>query len=618
MQTLSTKILSDIVVYNKYARYLRDKHRRETFEEIVERVQNMHIKKYPMAEYEIRWAFSHVINKEILPSMRSMQFGGLPIERNNSRIYNCAYLPIEHIDAFSETMFLLLGGTGVGYSVQTHHIKQLPDVFGPLKTSRKYIIGDSIEGWSDAVKVLVESYFKKKCSIRFDFGDIRDKGAELITSGGKAPGPIPLKICLTKIEGILQAAIGRRLTALEAHDILCHIADAVLAGGIRRAAMIALFSIDDREMLNCKSGDWWELNPQRGRANNSVVFERSNTTKEQFFNIWERTKLSGCGEPGIFWTNDKDVGGNPCMEISLKPYCFCNLVDVNVSDVTTQEDLNTRCEAASIIATLQAGYTDFHYLRPIWKKTTEEDALIGVGLTGIGGGSIEKLSLKEAATKVVEENRKMADLLGINPASRCTTVKPSGTSSLALGCSSGIHAWHNDYYIRRMRIGKDEGLYQYLAKQLPALVEDDKFRPDTQAVISFPQEAPKKAFYRTESASTLLKRVLKYNTQWVHSGYIKGANQNNVSCTLSLKDKDWPIIGQMLWENREDYNGVAALPYDGGNYPQAPFEDCSKDKFDEMNILLNDIDLTEVNEEKDNTNLVAEPACAGGVCEINI
>ena len=394
MSTLSTKILSDIIVHNKYSRYLRDKKRRESYDEVCNRVRDMHCRKYPHLEDEIKNVFNNFVRtKKVLPSMRSMQFAGLPIERNPSRIYNCAYMPIEHPDAFSETMFLLLSGCGVGYSVQYHHVEGLPVVSKPQGKSRRYVIGDSVEGWADAIKMLVESYFHAKSPVVFDFGDIREKGTELVTSGGKAPGPGPLKVCIDKLEEILRNGSGRKLSPLEVHDMQCHIADAVLAGGIRRAAMISLFSYFDKDMLNCKSGDWWELNPQRGRANNSVVLLRESTTEREFFEVFDRVRASGSGEPGIFWTNDLNVGTNPCAEISLKPYQFCNLVELNISDIRDQADLVNRAGAASYIATLQAGYTNFHYLRPIWQKTTEEDALIGVGLTGIASGAYNKANI---------------------------------------------------------------------------------------------------------------------------------------------------------------------------------------------------------------------------------
>ncbi len=612
----SNKILSDITVFSKYAKYIPTLQRRETWDELVTRNMNMHQRKYPHMVEEIASAYKFVYDKKVLPSMRSLQFGGAPIELAPNRIFNCAYLPVSEVEAFSETMFLLLGGTGVGYSVQRHHVTQLPEVRSPNKRKRRFLVSDNIEGWADAVKVLMESYFKGSMTVDFDYRDIRPKGAMLITSGGKAPGPQPLKDCIHQLTKVMDAAVGRNLTTIEAHDLMCYIADAVLAGGIRRAALIALFSMDDLEMMSCKSGEWYVDNPQRGRANNSAVILRHRATKDDFLKLWERVEASGSGEPGVYFSNDKDWGTNPCCEIGLRPYQFCNLCELNVSDIKSQEDLNERSKAASLIGTLQAGYTNFHYLRDVWKETTERDALIGVGQTGIGSGAILPYDLAEAAEIVKEENARVAKLLDINVAARCTTVKPSGTSSCVLGTSSGIHAWHNDYYIRRQRLGKNEALYQHLAKHHPELVEDEFFNPESQAVVEIPQKAPKGSILRTENALDLLDRVRKFNTEWVQPGHREGQNSHNVSCTISVKDTEWPDVGEWMWKNRNTFNGIAVLPYNGGTYTQAPFEDITEDRFNMLERSLNDIDLTGVIEAEDETDLSGEAACAGGACEI--
>jgi len=615
---LATEILSDITVHMKYARYLPKKKRREAWRELVNRNKRMHWKTYPDLKDEITEAYKLVHNKKVLPSMRSMQFGGKPIEVAPNRIYNCAYAPIDDWRVFSEIMFLLLGGTGVGYSVQQHHVDKLPEIRRPNpKRSRRFLIGDSIEGWADAVKALVRSYFFGGSTIRFDFSDIRPKGARLITSGGKAPGPQPLKECLLKVRGILdERNDGDKLQAIEVHDIVCHIADAVLAGGIRRAALISLFSAGDDEMLSAKTGNWWEKNPQRGRANNSVVLLRHRITKEVFESLWERVKASGAGEPGFYFSNDKDWGTNPCCEIALRPYQFCNLTEVNVSDVETQEELEKRVKAAAFLGTLQAGYTDFHYLRDVWRRTTEKDALIGVSMTGIASGKVLNLDMTQAAKVVKEENERVAKILDIKPAARCTTVKPAGTTSLTLGTSSGIHAWHNDYYIRRIRVGKNEAIYWHLYLNHPDLIEDEFFRPHDTAVISIPQKSPEGAITRHESALQLLKRVAKVAGEWVRPGHRKGQNTHNVSATITIKDAEWPDVGEWMWENRDKYNGLSVLPYSDHTYKQAPFEDCSKETYDVLVESLQEIDLTKVVEEDDNTDLQGELACAGGACEI--
>ncbi len=617
---LSNKILSDITVYMKYAKYIPELSRRETWDELVTRNMNMHIKKYPELTEDIKTTYKLVYEKKVLPSMRSLQFGGKPIEISPNRVYNCAYLPIDSIDGFHEIMFLLLGGTGVGYSVQRHHVAKLPMISKPYeKRTRRFLIGDSIEGWADAIKVLMKSYLgdKRSSRIEFDYSDIRPKGAMLVTSGGKAPGPQPLKECIVKITGVLDSKQETdMLSTTEVHDIVCHIADAVLAGGIRRAALISLFSADDDEMISCKSGDWWETNPQRGRANNSAVLMRHKITKKFFMDLWKRVELSGAGEPGIYFNNDKDWGTNPCCEIALRPYQFCNLCEVNASDIESQEDLNNRVKSAAFIGTLQAGYTDFHYLRDVWKETTEKDALIGVSMTGIGSGTVLGYDMKKAAQIVKRENARLAKVIGINSAARCTTVKPAGTTSLALGTSSGIHAWHNDYYIRRIRVGKNESMYKYLVENHPLLVEDEFFRPHDTAVISIPQKAPEGSILRTESPFQLLERIKKVATEWVAPGHRKGSNTHNVSATVSLKPEEWETAGEWMWDNRKHYNGLSVLPYDGGTYTQAPFEDIDEGTYINKLQHLTDINLENVIETEDNTDLSGELACAGGACEI--
>jgi ribonucleoside-diphosphate reductase alpha chain len=609
-------ILSELTVYMKYSKYVPELKRRETWIELVNRNKEMHQEKFPQLKDEIENAYKLVYDKKVLPSMRSLQFAGRPIELNNSRIFNCSFLPIDDMRAFSEIMFLLLSGCGVGYSVQTHHVDKLPEITIPVKTKR-YLVGDSIEGWADAVRMLCKAYFTGGALPIFDFRDIRPKGAQLITVGGKAPGPEPLKEVLFQLQKIFdRKKNGEKLTSLEAHDMACHIADAVLSGGIRRAALISLFDLDDEDMLTCKFGEWWEQNPQRGRANNSAMILRHKITEEEFFKLWKKIELSNSGEPGIYLSNDKEWGTNPCCEIALRPFQFCNLCEVNVSNVESQEDLNERVRVGAFIGTLQAAYTDFHYLRDIWRKTTEKDALLGVGMTGIGSGAVLNYDLKKAADLAKEENARVAEVIGINKAARVTTVKPSGTSSLVLGTSSGIHAWHNDYYVRTIRVGKNEAIYTHLAINHPELVEDDFFKPTIQAVISVPQSAPEGSIIRTEDVMDMLERVKKFNIEWVKKGHRKGANTNNVSATVSIKEDEWEKVGRWMWENKETFNGLSVLPYFGGSYTQAPFQDCTKEQFDEMVKHLHGVDLSKVIEFDDNTALMDQVACSSGQCEI--
>lgn len=613
---LNQQILSDLVIHMKYARYLPELQRRELWPEICARYFNMMCNKYPALANKINENAPFVLNRKVLPSMRAMQFAGPAIERNNSRIYNCAYMPVNDLRAFSEAMFLLLGGTGVGFSVQLHHVEELP----PLRKAgkkKRFLVGDSLEGWADSVKVLLKGYFGLSEYIpEFDYSDIRPKGARLVTAGGKAPGPEPLKLCLAHLTAILdRKRDGERLTTLECHDMMCYIANAVLAGGIRRSAMISLFSPNDELMLTCKFGNWWELNEQRGRANNSAVLMRDTTSKKAFSDLWEKIELSGTGEPGFYFTNDTDWGTNPCCEIALRPFQFCNLCEINVSDVQNQEDLNARARAAAFFGTLQAGFTNFHYLREIWKTTTEDEALIGIGMTGIASGRVLSLDLQEAADEVKRTNRHVSSFIGIQFAARCTTIKPSGTSSLVLGTSSGIHAWHGDFYLRRVRIGKNESLYAYLAENHPELLEDDLLN-NAQSIICIPQKAPEGSILRTENVIDLLERIKKFNTEWVrNTSWVKN-NHNNVSATISIADGDWGRVGEWMWSNKASYNGLSVLPFDNGNYKQAPFEDITEARFYQLERSLSAVDLSCVTEPDDSTDLPGEAACAGGACVI--
>jgi ribonucleoside-triphosphate reductase (thioredoxin) len=615
----SNQILSDIVVFNKYAKYRPEDKRRETWDEIVTRYLTMMKKKYPELSNEIESKGQYIRDKKVLMSMRAAQFSGAAIEKSESRVYNCAYLPIDDYRAFSETMFLLLGGTGVGFSVQRDHVNALPEINKPRK-QQKYLVGDSIEGWADAIRHLMASYFGlRKTKPVFDFSDIREKGTKLVTAGGKAPGPAPLKKCLFNLELMLDAKTnGSKLTSIEVHDMICHIADAVLAGGIRRAALISLFSADDEEMLSAKSGAWYEANPQRGRANNSAVLLRHKVTEDFFKTIWKKIELSGSGEPGVYFTNDKDWGTNPCCEIALRPFQFCNLTEINAGNVQDQTDFNKRAIVAAFFGTLQAGFSNFHYLRPIWQETTEKEALIGVGITGICNGALTDINLGNGAQFVIETNIRISNLIGINPAARTTTIKPSGTTSCVVGTSSGIHAWHSEYYIRRMQCSKNEPLYKYLAIMHPELVQDLVLLPGS-AVIEIPQRAPQNGITREdETTSSMLNRVKRYNNTWVQTGHISGSNTHNVSATISIKEDKWEYVGDWMWKNRNNFNGLSVLPYDGGTYQQAPFEVITKEEFEERYANLLAVDLTKVIEDEDNTDLKGELACAGGSCEVNI
>ena len=658
------ELLSDLVHHMKYAKYLPEKNRRETFRETVDRNKKMHQNRYPDLADEIDSAYQFVYEKKVIPSMRSMQFAGTAIDVNPTRMFNCSYLPVVDWLAFSETMFLLLSGAGVGYSVQKHHVDQLPEIRKPIK-SRRYLIQDSIEGWADAIKMLMRAYFDGRPLPLFDYRAIREKGARLVISGGKAPGPEPLKKAINQIQSMFDGKKdGDKMTPLECHDMMCIIADAVLAGGIRRSALISLFSISDEGMMKCKTAydvveeeilsthdgvynirlsvwrdgqycktqdlfldndsyqamketgkmEWYYFYPERARSNNSIVIARPLITKELFETKWDVIKNSGSGEPGLYFTNSIELGSNPCCEISLNPYQFCNLTSINVSNLESQEDLNERAKVAAFIGTLQASYTDFHYLRNQWKKQTEKEALLGVSLTGIASIDESDFDFAESAKCSVEENVRIAKILGINPAKRVTCIKPEGTGSLVLGTSSGIHAWHNDFYNRRLRVGKNEAIYKYLLENVPEVVEDEVFGDG--AVITVPVKAPDRAKVRTEDVEQFLNRIKHFTKTWVQSGHNGGMNTHNVSATVSIRQGEWNRVSTWLWNNQDAFNGLSFLPYDTGTYVQAPFEDIDKTKYEEFSKRVQRINLEDVLEIEDNTNLQGELACSGGECEV--
>ena len=415
---------------------------------------------------------------------------------------------------------------------------------------------------------------------------------------------------------LLEKSNGSQLTPIECHDIICYIARAVVSGGIRRSALISLFSVDDMEMITAKSGQWATDNPQRSIANNSALILRHRIKKSFFESLWTRIRINHSGEPVIYFSNDKDWGTNPCCEIALRPYQFCNLTECNVSDVKNQQDLENRVKAATFLGTLQSSYTDFHYLREVWKKTTEKEALLGVSMTGIASNKVTFLDIEQAATVAIAENERVSEIIGINSAARVTCVKPSGTASCVLGTSSGIHAWFNKYYIRRVRINKIESVYSYLKEECPELIEDD-YSNTTDAVFSIPQKAPSgDIITRTESALQMLERVKRFAIRWVVRGHKDGMNTHNVSATIFVKEHEWDAVGQWMWMNRHYYNGLAILPHDGATYVQAPFEDITKSKYEEMIKLLPKLDFSSIIEEDDNTDFNNEPACAGGLCEV--
>lgn len=617
---------SNLVIYKNYARHLNEQTRRETWPEICQRIANMHIQRWPHLREEIQEALKGMEHKQLLGSMRTAQFAGDAILDKENRGYNCAYLPILDVECFGELLYNLLCGTGVGYSVQDLHIKHLPVMKGFAPGNHTFVVEDTIEGWCDALVHLITCCATGMTEPLFDTSKIRARNTLLVTSGGRAPGPKPLRQMLARAKRVLMKATKsgpRKLYDIEVHDICCHSADAVHAGGIRRAAMIAFFDRWSYDMLLCKSGDWWKRyedggNPQRGRANNSAVFVRGEVTRAEYLEFYKFVRDNMTGEPALYWTNDPNVLANPCVEIALWAFQFCNLSTVNGLTCKSEADFFWRVRMAARLGTLQAGYTNFRYLRSDWQDQTEAESLIGVSITGIGGGIVEKYNLKKAAAIVIDENVKMARRMGIKPAARTTCIKPEGNGSAVLGTSSGIHSWKADRYFRTIRVGKDLPVYHYLLNKIPDLVEDDMEKPDIQAVVRIPIEAGPGYRESDETPLDLLERVGHFHENWIQPGHISGPNTHNVSATVTVKPDEWDSVQNWKWENRHRYNGISAFPYYGGTHRQLPFAPCTKEEYDEASAYLNktNIDFREVIELEDNTDLQGAVACAGGVCEI--
>ena len=614
----SNELLSKIAAFRTYAKYLPHIGRRETLEETINRNMQMHLERFPKLSRDILKAYKQVHDFKTMPSMRSLQFGGEAITKNNVRMFNCSFSLIENPRRFAEALYVLLCGTGLGFSVQKHHVNQLPIVKLPKEEGR-YIVHDSIEGWAEAVNQLSNAYFYGGIRPLFDFSSIRPKGSILVTLGAKAPGSEPLLQLLKGMEDLLRGSIGRKLRPIEVHDIVCIIADGVLSGGIRRAALISLFDRDDKEMLACKHGEWWNKHPYRARANNSAMLLRSQVGKDEFKYVYDMCIDSNSGEPGFIWTDDESMnfGVNPCAEISLNPNQMCNLTTTSLTGVKSQKDLENRIYASALLGTLQASYTDFPYLSQEWQQTTEREALLGCSFTGIADAkaNISANELQSMAKKVLEVNAHYAKKIGVNPAARACAIKPEGTASCVLGSSSGIHARFSEYYLRRIRMSKDDSLTKYLETIMPDLIEEDLFS-NTGVVVTIPQESPKGSILKDEeSALQFLDRVLFFNQNWVTHGHRSGVNKHNVSATINYKDSEVESLFEKLWENRYIYTGVSLLPFDGGSYKQAPFETCNKEMFDEYNKKIAELDLTKVVELQDNTDRLDQVACVGGACE---
>lgn len=682
--------LSDFIAVDKYARYRPELKRRELFSEAVDRVEAMHLKRFggnsirpgrffgsattgegnPTKRVAacfgqhslpdcIRDAFGAVRKKRILPSMRSLQFGGKAIEAANPRMFNCCFSPVDRPSFFREFFYLLLAGSGCGFSVQTHHIARLPEF--PARAHEldlpieHYTVADSIEGWSDALDQLFRSYFEGT-RVEFDYSLIRPRGAPLKTSGGQAPGHMPLKIALNEVDRLLARAAGRRLKPIEAYDICMFVAHAVIAGGTRRSATMCLFSADDTAMIAAKTGDWLSENPQRSASNNSAVLDRADNNRDRFHRLF-RSQME-FGEPGFYFTADGEYGCNPCCEIGLNPvtqgpfspaeamrlrevgyegelsagtrlsgWQMCNLTTINAARNHAEEDFYLSCHRAAFIGTLQAAYIDMPYLGPVTRFLNERESLLGVSICGIMDHPelfLNPSVLEQGAAICRLTNLAAAAAIGIRPAARTTCVKPEGTTSLLLRTGSGIHPHHAKRYFRRIQVNRSDPVYQHFKTANPHMVESSVYHPDSDDVITFPEEAPAGALVRGNlSALRFLGFVKLVQCHWVQSGRayetISPGLHHNVSNTCTVRPDEWDEVEHFIWRNREFFTGISLLSSSGDKrYPQAPREEVTteEDIAKWNRLAYRKVEYDQLREEIDQTTLLLTPACAGGSCDL--
>lgn len=674
---------SAIADYIHAAKYAAEEGK-ESYFQTVKRNKSMHLRQYKKAIKEhpelkdiIEDSYQAVQDKKVLPSMRSMQFGGKPIERNNCRLFNCAFTHINRLRVFGELFYVLLSGCGAGYSVQYHHVEQLPEVKHVDESKVKHFsIPDTIEGWADSVNELIRSFFITGEYVEFSFHLIRPEGSPL-SSGGVAPGHLDLKRCLGHIRKILRKAQERKLRPIEVHDIICYIADAVLAGGIRRSALICLFSADDSEMMYCKADENFKpasrndpgINSHRQLANNSAVLIRNETKKAVFDRLMKIAQ--GWGEPGFYFTDDPEFGCNPCGEIGLWPVLetystvkknrkrppdttldfnpnykeavdtdtdaikvygsrtgisFCNLTELNAALIETAEELADMARKGAAIGTLQAGYTKFPYLGPVTERIVRREALLGVSITGIMDNpeiGLNPVALKMAARAAIKENERVAKMIGVNSAARVTTIKPSGTASLELGCvGSGIHYHHARRYFRRVTANPNEAVAQHFISINPHMVET---KPNGDVCLVFPIKAPDDSkTVKEEPAAEFVEHVLTVYENWVKPGSATRRNKlpltHNVSCTVAIQEGEWDDIIKMVWENADRITAMSFLPiFSDKIYPFAPREEVVTEVDEaKWNYLISNykpVDYSTM-EHTNARNLGLEIACGGGSCEV--
>lgn len=614
---------------SRYARWLTKKNRRETWEETVNRyIENVVEPKIGDLDFEeIRGA---IMNLDVMPSMRAMMTAGIALERDNTCGYNCSYLPVDDVKSFDEAMFILLCGTGVGFSVERQYVTKLPEVPERLFDSdTTIVVKDSKEGWAKSYRQLISLLYSGEIP-KWDVSRVRPAGAKLRTFGGRASGPQPLVDLFRFTVAVFKGAVGRKLSSMECHDVMCKIGEVVVVGGVRRSAMISLSNLSDDRMRHAKSGMWWETAPHRALANNSVAFTEK-PSSETFLREWTSLVESKSGERGIFnrvasqkqaekygrRDPNHEFGTNPCSEIILRPYQFCNLTEVVVRAGDNIEDLERKVRLATILGTVQSTFTKFPYLRKIWKDNTEAERLLGVSLTGImdnplmttKNAGLEK-TLEHLRKIAVQTNKEVAELIGIEPSTAITCVKPSGTVSQLVDSASGIHARHSEYFIRTVRGDNKDPLTQFMIERgIPS--EPCVMKPQTTTVFSFPVKAPEQAVTRNDmTAIEQLETWLVYQRFWC---------EHKPSVTISVRDDEWMEVGAFVYKHFNEMSGVSFLPHTDHTYQQAPYQDCTEEEYkaalERMPTSIDWAKLAEY-ESDDNTAGMQTMACSGDVCEI--
>ena len=628
--TLTNYLPSDyqtFIATSRYARWIDEEGRRETWGETVGRFIDNIVRPSDLDSKTLNELEDAILNLEVMPSMRALMTAGPAAERDNTCVYNCSYLPVDHPRAFDEAMFILLCGTGVGFSVERQSISKLPEVPQDIKdTDDLIVVQDSKEGWAKALRKVVSGLYTGDVP-KWDLSKIRAAGERLKTFGGRASGPDPLNDLFNFVVAKFKGAAGRKLNSVECHDIMCKIGEVVVVGGVRRSAMISLSNLSDDRMRHAKSGQWWENEGQRALANNSVAYT-DKPDMETFMREWLSLVESKSGERGIFSRiaadehvkrngrreTGKEWGTNPCSEIILRPYQFCNLTEVVVRPTDTEKTLANKVRLASILGTVQSTFTDMPYLRPIWRKNTEEERLLGVSLTGIMDNEITSNPSKKLLNKLrdtaVQTNRDYAEQLGISASAAITCVKPSGTVSQLVDSASGIHARHSEYYIRTVRGDNKDPLTQFLTDAgIPA--EPCVMKPDSTTVFSFPTKSPDNAVTRNDmTAIEQLELWKTYALEWC---------EHKPSVTITVRDEEWMSVGAWVFDNFDICSGVSFLPHSDHTYAQAPYQDCDKATYKEAAAKMpNKIDWAKLSEYEmeDNTAGSQTLACSGDACEV--